>query len=65
MTAEKSTDGFTFCCDSCGEVLDPPKLGRGSAPRDFQESWADAKAKGWRAIKNNREQWEHRCAECR
>ena len=64
MTAEKSSDGFTFCCDKCGEVLDPPKLGRGSAPRDFMESWADAKDKGWRAVILNCGTLEHRCPDC-
>ncbi len=64
MTASKTKDGFEFCCDSCGEIIDPPKLGRGSEPRDFHESWADAKAKGWRAVKDSRGEWCHECPTC-
>jgi hypothetical protein len=65
MTSERSRDGVTFCCDVCGELLEPAKLGRGSAPRDWQESWQDAKAQGWRAVKNSRGgEWSHRCPAC-
>jgi predicted RNA-binding Zn-ribbon protein involved in translation (DUF1610 family) len=63
MTSAKATDGFEFQCDVCGEVIDPPRPGLGSAPRDFMESWEEAKAKGWRAVKV-RDGWEHKCPKC-
>ena len=64
MTAEKGSDGHTFICDECGQFLAPPKLGRGSEPRDWKESWQDAKAQGWRAVKGSRGEWGHRCSDC-
>lgn len=63
MTSSRERNGFAFECDACSEVLGPPALGRGSAPRDFEESLAEAKAKGWRAVKVG-DEWEHRCPDC-
>ncbi len=63
MASSQTKDGFEFSCDACGEVFTPPRLGRGSAPRDFQDSLADAKAAGWRAVKVG-DCWEHRCNSC-
>jgi hypothetical protein len=64
MTSQLTKDGFEFSCDACGEVWSPPKLGRGSAPRDFHESWEEAKSAGWRTIQNKRGEWEHLCSNC-
>jgi hypothetical protein len=68
FTPTRTTDGFEFSCDACGEVWSPPSLGRGSAPRDFFESWQDAKASGWRAVpikgRDKAPTWEHRCSDC-
>lgn len=69
MTSERTSDGHAFCCDKCGDVLDPPKLGRGSAPRDWHESWEEAKRLGWKASKgpprNGRDgEWRHHCPTC-
>ena len=63
MSSERNSDGFVFSCDYCGEVFTPPKLGRGSSPRDWQESWQEAKEAGWRAQKWKGD-WEHRCPNC-
>jgi hypothetical protein len=63
MTSSRERNGFAFCCDVCGDVIDPPTLGRGSAPRDFEESLTEAKAKGWRAV-NIRGEWQHLCPDC-
>jgi hypothetical protein len=65
MTSSACRDGIEFSCDTCDEVWTPPRLGRGSEPRDWNESWNAAKAAGWRAIKNKRGEWEHACPECR
>jgi len=65
MTAFGQTrHGFEFACDSCGEVWEPPKLGLGSQPREFGESWELAKEDGWRCFKGRHNQWEHRCPDC-
>jgi hypothetical protein len=64
MTSSSCRDGFEFSCDDCGTVWSPPKLGRGSAKRDFMESWELAKDEGWRAFKGARDEWQHRCPEC-
>lgn len=63
MTSARTKDGFEFSCDVCGETIDPPRLGRGSEPRDYLESFEEAKAKGWRAVKTAKG-WEHRCGDC-
>lgn len=63
MSSERGSSGFQFICDSCGEVFTPPKLGRGSASRDWSESWQEAKSEGWRAVKVW-DKWEHRCRTC-
>lgn len=63
MTSSQERNGFAFECNACGEVIDPPTLGRGSAPRDFQESWTEAKAKGWVARKSGND-WQHICPDC-
>lgn len=64
MTATKVRDGFEFECDACNDVWHPPALGRGSAPRDFTESFGLAKEAGWRAFKNKNDIYEHRCPDC-
>jgi hypothetical protein len=68
-TARETRDGFGFECDKCGEEWTPPRLDRGSEPRDFRESFELAKEAGWRAVKvksrSGKEDWEHRCSECR
>ena len=30
----------------------------------FQEAWADAKADGWRAYKDDSDEWCHSCPNC-
>lgn len=68
MSEQKVASGFAFTCDCCGAEWFPAKLGRGSASRDFDESLADAKEDGWRAVKvrsrTGKEEWEHRCHQC-
>ena len=64
MTSTKTSNGFEFSCDSCGEVWSPPRMGRGSASRDFLESWEDAKKDGWRAKKSPKGEWLHYCEDC-
>lgn len=64
MSSERTSAGFEFCCDKCGEVRTPGKLGLGSAKRDFKEEWADARDDGWRAVKGGDDEWTHRCPDC-
>lgn len=64
MTASQVRDGFEFSCDVCDETFSPPRLGRGSEPRDFQESLALAKDAGFRAVNVGNGRWEHRCSTC-
>ena len=71
MSHERTSHGYTFACDTpgCGNTIEPTPLARGSAPRDFQDSFADAKEAGWRAVKvvaqsGRGPQWEHRCPAC-
>lgn len=64
MSSSPASYGFEFSCDSCGEVWEPPKLGRGSLRRDFSECWEMAKEDGWRAFKDSRGEWQHRCQDC-
>ena len=64
MSSERTSAGFEFCCDGCGEIRPPGKLARGSAKRDFGEEWSDAKDEGWRAIKDQNGEWTHRCPTC-
>jgi hypothetical protein len=64
MTGSLARDGFEFECDVCGEVWSPPRLGRGSAGRDFRESWAMAKNDGWACFKDEKDKWWHRCPAC-
>jgi len=67
MTSEQTRAGVTFCCDECGEVREPGRgvrLGRGPAPRDWAEEWADAKAAGWRARRVG-DTWVDRCPDRR
>jgi hypothetical protein len=63
MSSERTSSGFEFCCDNCGEVRAPGKLGLGSSKRDFGEEWSDAKEDGWRAVKK-KDAWEHLCPNC-
>jgi hypothetical protein len=69
MTSIPIAGGFLFQCDECGAEWKPPRLGRGSAERDWHECWADAKDDGWRAVKvkskSGKEEWENRCPNCR
>src|SRR3974390_31040 len=64
MSGSLARDGFELECDVCGAVGSPRSLGRGSAPRNFQESWAMAKNDGWACFKNEKGQWWHRCPSC-
>ncbi len=65
MTRLRTKNGFEFSCDECGVVWEPPRLGIGSQSRDFMESWELTKEEGWRAFKNARDEWQHRCPDCR
>lgn len=66
MTSYRVKSGFAFECDGCGEVYEPPQLGRGSAPRTFSESLEDAKQDGWVARKDpTKKEWTHFCGRCK
>jgi len=67
MSSEQTSSGVAFHCDECGEVRVPgggARLGRGSAPREWSEEWADAKAAGWRARRVGNK-WVDRCPDRR
>jgi len=65
MSSSLARDGFEFECDVCGDAWSPPRLGRGSAGRDFRESWELAKSDGWGCFKNAKTtQWWYRCPSC-
>lgn len=69
MSTFDTPAGVGFKCDACEETWEPPKLGIGSAPRDFKESYLLARNAGWRAVKVKSKvlgkvDWEHRCSEC-
>lgn len=63
MSHQQTKNGVEFTCDACGEIFSPPRLGRGSAERDFAESLASAKEAGFRAVNVDGE-WQHRCSSC-
>ena len=47
----------TFYCDRCDEEF--------SCAGSFKDVWEEAKGEGWRTFKNDEDEWEHRCPECR
>lgn len=63
MTTHQVKGEYALSCDGCPETYEPPRLGRGSAPREWSEMWEDAKATGWRAVKTD-EGWFHYCPDC-
>lgn len=54
---ERENGIITFICDSCDDCFE-------GVTNDFKTEWATAKAQGWRAFKNNDDQWEHACPDC-
>jgi hypothetical protein len=63
MTTQRIKGEIVFSCDRCSETFEPPRLGTGSAQRDWNDTWEDAKRAGWRALKNGKD-WEHVCPDC-
>ena len=59
MSHERNGQLHTFSCDSCGE--NEIEI----SSHDFNEAWEEAKSEGWRCFKNDDDEWEHRCPECR
>jgi len=57
MTVNQDGNDYEFECDRCGECGD-------YSGSDFHEAWGDARNDGWRAFKNDVDQWEHRCPDC-
>lgn len=58
MTIEK--EGFLYClyCDICGEKAD-------ESFNEFMDAVNYKKREGWRSQKNEYEEWEDVCPECR
>lgn len=53
------TDGqqVVFECDECSEEY--------VASGEWRDVWESAKEEGWRAFKDDNDEWHHRCPECR
>jgi len=49
---------LTVECDKCSAAGEEYDGGT------FQEAWADAKADGWRAWKDDADEWCHSCPNC-
>lgn len=70
MSTFPTKTGVGFRCDACGDEWEPPLLGLGSAPRDFNESRTLCLADGWKSVqvrtkvKGRSFEWENRCPEC-
>ena len=58
MSSEQDGQLVVFMCDNCDEEYEVQS-------HDFAAAWELAKEKGWRCFKNKKEEWEHRCPECR
>lgn len=54
---EQDGDTHTFFCDACGDSED--------LDGEFGDVWSELKDAGWRAFKNDDDEWEHRCPVCR
>jgi hypothetical protein len=66
MTVQRTRSGFDFHCDACDAAeFAAPRVGAGSAPREFNACWALAREEGWRAAKNHDGTWQHTCPDCR
>ena len=59
MSHEVEGQLVTFYCDvtGCEATF--------SAAGSFKDVWEAAKQDGWRCFKNDEDEWEHRCPECR
>jgi hypothetical protein len=63
MSTQDTKDGV-----ECEAEWKPPRLGHGSAPRDFLGCLEMAKEDGWRTFKvkskSGKDDWQHRCPDC-
>lgn len=57
MSSEQKGQLVTFTCDECGDEF--------SAAGSWKDVWEAAKQDGWRAFKNDSEEWQHVCEDCR
>lgn len=56
---DKAKGEFLFQCDFCDAKLRIPG-------KTFKETWEKAKARGWRAFKDEQaEVWKHKCGDWR
>jgi hypothetical protein len=69
MASSECEYGFEFECDTCHNVSNPPRVGRGSDKPDFMFCWNVLKDRGWKARKGPTkdgkfEVWRHYCPRC-
>ena len=57
MTIEYADNTMHVKCDHCGRK---PETYFG----EWKEAWAEAKADGWQAYKDETDAWCHKCLEC-
>jgi len=58
MTTHRNGNYIVFQCDGC---LDEYESGSG---QEFMDAWNDAKDEGWRAYKDESDEWVHKCPSC-
>lgn len=57
MSSERNGGRHTFCCDTCGEVIDTEE-------NEFNAALGFAKGEGWRAYPVQGV-WCHACPDCK
>jgi hypothetical protein len=60
---EKPNGGCYWTCDNCNEEIDAEELSF-DADRNHKTLWEAAKDRGWRAFKNDDDEWRHSCPDC-
>lgn len=59
---DQNRDGKFIRCDSCDEATEPVVI---NDRDDFIEMIAQAKRGGWEIIKNENDEFEHYCPDCK
>jgi len=57
MTLHYNHGLISFECDCCDEVLD-------TKTDSFTKAGEIRREEGWKAVQNNKAEWEHRCPDC-
>lgn len=58
MASEKEGQLITFICDRCDDTYEVNS-------HSWKDAWSTAKDQGWITFKDEDDEWQHHCPDCR